>query len=263
MLVALAAVALLCLLPVPNLTAKSARANGLRLLALVQPGQGPILPGILYGNSSSGGGVVSHSHLQDCTGNTNSTTAVTCVFGSNLGASHLLYVCVEDAGTDRGYPAATGDGSGGSIQQDQGYSFGAQQLYCWFKLSTTGGGTTLTFTEPGGTNYGFARTFGSEFSNASSGLDQSDAPGFNGSSGTSVTSHSITTTNPGELVIGSGIWFGNGATITAGGSFTLGPISPASVAALEYQTQGSAGSINAAFTIGSSLAWGAHVASFK
>lgn len=210
--------------------------------------------------------VVTHTHVQSCNSQAGALpTILTCVFSSNITSSHLIYVCYTNFDAAISSPSRTYTiTGGGTVTPDanfQNFVFTHSGNFfdtsCFYILNATGGSTTLSATATG-TVMNFTGATGDEWTGIGT-LDTSDTG--NVGSGSSMSSHSITTALNGELVVG--IFAANGDTITAGAGFTAGATSTFP-SFQEYQLQSTAGAISATATESNAGDdWIGHVIAFK
>lgn len=226
----------------------------LSLPLLAQVGQVPV--GI-FGAPAAGGSAP--TVVQNCVGNLNTSgnNTITCVFGSNITAGHRLWMCMTN--NNSGTPTFSGDSD--TFVADITavvWDASARWATCATVASTTGGSTTITATLTGQIN--FSTLFGIEVA-GSSGVDHSGS-GTAGS-GTSVTGESITNTNNNTLNLGV-VFVSSTNTITVGSGWTTVVTQATAVRGnVEQQTQTTAGSITATWSINNGGNWLAHITSFK
>jgi len=203
-------------------------------------------------------------HIQSCTGTTStgssSSISATC---SSIGAGHLLWITII-SGNSVSPSSTTLSGDSGTLHADLtnlSYNSGVEHLSTLYVLSTSGGGTTLTFNFGAG-SIGYGLVMIDEVScPVVATFDTSDAG--NTGSGTAITSNNITPAGPGELIVGGMGTGSNTRTQTANSPFTLGANLANYSAGNEYLLQQIPGAaIDAAFTLSGSSSWGAHVAAF-
>jgi hypothetical protein len=132
----------------------------------------------------------------------------------------------------------------------------------FYILSAAGGGTSITASAA--LNMSFTGITVDEFAcSPTCSLDVKDA-GATASTGTTLSSGSITTTTSGDLVLGVMMPTFSNTTFTSGAGFTTasGAISTFP-SGDEYQIQTTAGAITAIATAAASSLWAAHVIAFK
>ena len=239
--------------------------TGAKLSAPPAPVHAQMLQAIVGAQAS-----VTYAHIQTC-GNQNASepvTSVACTFGSNIGASHLLYVCSWNISAPLTGVIFTGET--GTFTPEITNVSGAGPLYesCWHVLSTVGGGSTITLSTVSGVGYPGISIDEWSCTPGPCTFDKSDA-GNGLSSGLSVTqvSLSITPSSGNELIIGSSgqcCNSGQSMNATTGSGFTVSAQS-AFPTANEWQIQTAAAPITAAFTSTQTPTSGSvtHVAAFK
>jgi hypothetical protein len=198
----------------------------------------------------------------------NPVTSIACTFSNPLTAGNQLYVCVNNVVSTNASISFTGDSGTFTIDPVLPFQYtwaaasGGQvnNVSCYYVLSLSGGGTTLTAAAVGGAGAFIFPTIVAVEIHGGHGIDQSDLPSSSASGSTGVT-NSVTTIHAVELAIGFATP-GSLVTITASAGFTqqaLATYSNGAFGQMESAAQTSIGSVAATWTFGSSTDYLAHI----
>jgi len=198
----------------------------------------------------------------------NPISSISCTFSNPLTAGNQLYVCLNNVVSTNTSISFTGDSGTFTIDPVLPFQYtwaatsGGQvnNTSCYYVLSLSGGGTTLTATAVGGAAAFIYPTILAVEINGAHGIDQSDLPSSSASGSTGIT-NSVTPTHAVELAIAFATP-GALVTITAGGGFTqqaLAAYGSGAFGEMESAAQLPIGSVAATWTFGSSTDYLAHI----
>jgi hypothetical protein len=197
-----------------------------------------------------------------------SVSSISCTLSNPLTAGNQLYVCLNNVTSTNTSISFTGDSGTFTIDPVLPFQYmwtsasGGQvnHVSCYYVLSLSGGGTTLSAAAVGGAGAFIYPTIVAVEIHGGHGIDQSDLPSSSASGSTGIT-NSVTTTHATELAIGFATP-GSLVTITVAGGFTqraLATYGSGAFGQMESAAQLSAGSVAASWTFGSSTDYLAHI----